>query len=244
VTFDLGIEGGTLVTSHGSRPANLYALDGRVAAVTTAREPAGALVDAAGLLVMPGMVDSHVHLMDPGDPEREDFPSGSAAAARSGVTTVVEHTHGFPVRTRRSFDEKAAYLGGRSRVDFALAAHAWPDEVDDAVDAWRAGAAFIKVFTCTTHGVPAHGPEQLRKLFTAGATAGAVFLAHCEDETMTAAAERMLRTSGRHDGGIIPEGRFGRDRDLPSVPDPPAGGGASPGSAAEVHTARASQRDG
>jgi dihydroorotase (multifunctional complex type) len=207
VTFDLGIEGGTLVTSHGSRPANLYASDGRVAAVTTAREPARALVDAAGLLVMPGMVDSHVHLMDPGDPEREDFPSGSAAAARSGVTTVVEHTHGFPVRTRRSFDEKAAYLGSRSRVDFALAAHAWPDEVDDAVDAWRAGAAFIKVFTCTTHGVPAHGPEQLRKLFTAGATAGAVFLAHCEDEAMTAAAERMLRTSGRHDGGIIPEWR-------------------------------------
>jgi dihydroorotase (multifunctional complex type) len=207
VRFDLGIEGGTLVTSQGSRQANVYFSGDRIAAVTAAPEQAAALVDAAGLLVMPGMIDSHVHLMDPGAPEREDFPTGTAAAARSGVTTVIEHTHGWPVRTRQDFEEKAAYLANRSRVDFALAAHAWPDRVDQALDAWSAGAAFLKVFTCTTHGVPAHSPDQLRRLFAAGAAVRAVFLAHCEDETLTAVAERRLRATGRGDGGIIAEWR-------------------------------------
>jgi dihydroorotase (multifunctional complex type) len=207
VSFDLGIEGGTIVTSHGSTHANVYFSGERIGAVTAGRQRATALVDAAGLLVMPGMIDSHVHLMDPGAPEREDFPSGTAAAARSGVTTVIEHTHGWPVRTRKDFEEKAAHLADRSRVDFALAAHAWPEQVDQTLDAWRAGAAFIKVFTCTTHGVPAHGPEQLRQLFTAGAAGGAVFLAHCEDEKLTSVAERRLRASARDDGGIIAEWR-------------------------------------
>jgi len=207
VSFDLGIERGTLVTSQGSRQANVYFSGERIAAVTAERERAATLVDAAGLLVMPGMIDSHVHLMDPGAPEREDFPAGTAAAARSGVTTVVEHTHGWPVRTRRDYEEKAAHLANRSRVDFALAAHAWPDQVDQALDAWSAGAAFLKVFTCTTHGVPAHGPDQLRRLFAAGASGRAVFLVHCEDEIMTAVAESRLRASGRVDGGIIAEWR-------------------------------------
>jgi dihydroorotase (multifunctional complex type) len=207
VSFDLGIEGGTVVTSQGSRQANVYFSGERIGAITTGREQAAALVDAGGLLVMPGMIDSHVHLMDPGAPEREDFPSGTAAAARSGVTTVIEHTHGWPVRTRNGFEEKAAHLADRSRIDFALAAHAWPDQVDQALDAWRAGAAFIKVFTCTTHGVPAHGPNQLLQLLRAGAAEGAVFLAHCEDEMLTSAAERRLRASGRDDGGIISEWR-------------------------------------
>ena len=207
MTFDLCIEGGTVVTPAGSTKANVYVNDGRIAAVTGASEPAREHVDASGLLVMPGMVDSHVHLMDPGDAEREDFPSGTAAAARSGVTTVVEHTHARPVRTAADFEAKAAHLADRSRVDFALAAHVWPGEIASALDAWRAGAAYLKVFTCTTHGVPAHGRHQLRALFAAGAAANAVFLVHSEDEALTEEAERKLRASGRDDGGVIPEWR-------------------------------------
>ncbi len=45
------------------------------------------------------MIDAHVHFMDPGDTSREDFPTGSAAAAVAGVTTVIEHSHSSPVYT-------------------------------------------------------------------------------------------------------------------------------------------------
>src|ERR687893_106076 len=97
--MDLGIVGGEVVTGAGRRPANVYVSDGRIAAVTQERREARETFDATGALVMPGMVDAHVHFMDPGDPEREDFPTGSAAAALRGVTTVVEHTHGWQVTT-------------------------------------------------------------------------------------------------------------------------------------------------
>ena len=205
--LDLGLEGGTVVTGRGRTQANVYVSEGRIAAVTTERHGARERFDATGLLVMPGMVDAHVHFMDPADTSREDFPSGTAAAVRAGVTTVIEHTHGRPVRTPEDLHEKVAYLRDRSRIDFALAAHAWPGHPADAVAAWRAGAAFLKAFTCTTHGVPGHDPARQWELFEAAAAAGATCLLHCEEETLTAAAERRLRAAGRSDGGLVPEWR-------------------------------------
>ena len=196
-----------MVTGDGRVRANVYVSEGRIAAVTAETHPARERFDATGLLVMPGMVDAHVHFMDPADTSREDFPSGTAAAARAGVTCVVEHSHGAPVRTAGDLRDKAAHLRGRARVDFALAAHAWPGHAADAVAAWRAGAAFLKAFTCTTHGVPGHDPARLWDLFRAAAGAGATCLVHCEEETLTAAAESRLRAAGRSDGGVVPEWR-------------------------------------
>jgi dihydroorotase (multifunctional complex type) len=156
---------------------------------------------------MPGMVDVHVHFMDPADTSREDFPSATAAAVRAGVTTVVEHSHRAPVRTPADLHEKSRYLAGRSRIDFALGAHAWPGATEDAAAVWRAGAAFLKAFTCTTHGVPGHDPARLRDLFAAAAAVDAVCLLHCEEESLTAAAEQRLRATGREDGGVLSEWR-------------------------------------
>jgi dihydroorotase (multifunctional complex type) len=170
-------------------------------------------VDAGGLVVLPGGVDTHVHLMDPGSPEREDFPTGTAAAAAAGVTTIVEHSHGTPVRTVDDLRDKAAYLTERSDVDFGLAAHAWPGRAGDVAALWAAGVVFFKVFTCTTHGVPGHDAARLREHLAATAQAGAGSLLHCEDESLTAAAETLLRAEGRTDGGILPDWRS-RDAEL------------------------------
>jgi dihydroorotase (multifunctional complex type) len=213
---DLGIEGGELVTPSGRSRLNVYASGGRITAITAARREAGEVVDASGLLVMPGMVDAHVHFMDPADPTREDFPSGTAAAVRAGVTTVIEHTHARPVITVDDLREKAAYVAGRSRVDFALGAHVWPDRLD-AVDAvWGGGVAFLKVFTCTTHGVPGFSASALRELFGRVADIDALCLVHSEDEDLTSQAERELRESSRADGGVIPAWR-NRDAELSAV---------------------------
>jgi dihydroorotase-like cyclic amidohydrolase len=153
------------------------------------------------------MVDAHVHLMDPADTSREDFPSGTAAAARSGVTTVVEHTHAKPVISAADLAEKRDYLEGRSHIDFALAAHAWPERLDEVEGVWHAGAAFVKAFTCTTHGVPGFDAARLRRLFERAAACGAVCLVHAEDESLTEAAEQELRATGRDDGGVVPAWR-------------------------------------
>lgn len=207
MSFDLGIEGGELVTPRGRARMHLYLQDGRVAAVEGERRDAKERVDAAGLLVMPGMVDAHVHFMDPGDDAREDFPTGTAAAARAGVTTVIEHTHAAPVIAADDLAGKRDHLRDRAVVDFGLAAHAWPDRLDDVAGVWRAGAAFVKAFTCTTHGVPGFDAASLQRLFGRAARCGAVCLVHAEDESLTAAAERELRASGREDGGVVPAWR-------------------------------------
>lgn len=204
---DLAVRGGRLVSDGREVEADLYVSGGRVVAVGRLEVEARATVDARGLLVFPGFVDAHVHFMDPGDPSREDFPTGSAAAAAAGVTTVIEHTHAAPVHTASQLEEKARYLRDRSVVDFACAAHFSPRGVDDVVEVWRAGAAFIKVFTCTTHGIQAVDPglllEAMRRLEGEGGT----FLVHAEDEWLTRRAEQALRAAGRQDGGVIPEWR-------------------------------------
>jgi len=199
--------GGDLVTPRGRARVNIYLSQGRVAEVSAAVHDAREHVDASGLLVMPGMVDAHVHLMDPGDSTREDFPAGSAAAARAGVTTVIEHTHATPVISATDLVEKRGYLQERSVVDFGLAAHAWPDRLDEVEAVWRAGASFVKAFTCTTHGVPGFDAAALQRLFTIAAGCGAVCLIHAEDESLTSAAEHELRAGGRVDGGVVPAWR-------------------------------------
>ncbi|MEV4671395.1 MULTISPECIES: dihydroorotase [Actinomadura] len=208
MTFlDLVIAGGTVVTSAGRRRADVAVSDGRIVGLSNGGLSAQRTVDASGLLLLPGGVDTHVHLMDPGATDREDFPHGTRAAAAAGTTTVIEHAHGNPVRTCRDLRAKIDHLGGRSNVDFALAAHAWPGAEQEVAPLWEAGTAFFKVFTCTTHGVPGHDAAALWRHLRASSAAGAVSLLHCEDESLTESAGAVLRDEGRGDGGLIPQWR-------------------------------------
>jgi dihydroorotase (multifunctional complex type) len=205
--MDLTIRGATVVTSSGRFPADIHVHDGKIVALGTLDTSAAQVVDAGGLLAMPGVVDSHVHFMDPGEPEREDFITGSAAAAAGGVTTVIEHTHGAPVLDAEGLRRKIAHLSRRSLIDFGLGAHVWPDRLGRIHELWEAGPAYLKVFTCETHGVPAVLAGDLLRCFRAAAGFGGLLLIHCEDDAMTRERERALREAGRTDYGIIPEWR-------------------------------------
>lgn len=205
--LDLAIRGATVVTADNSWRANIGVIDGRIVHLGPDTPDATEVVDADGLLLMPGMVDTHVHLMDPGAPEREDFPTGTSAAAANGVTTLIEHTHGHPVREVSDLVDKERYLRGRSHVDFGLAAHAWPDRLDQIPALWQAGVSYFKLFTCATHGIPGFTPAELLDAFGRLAAADANCLVHCEDDSITAAAELALRASGMDDGSVIPRWR-------------------------------------
>ncbi|HLJ60397.1 MAG TPA: dihydroorotase family protein [bacterium] len=205
--LDLTIRGTVLVTPRGRFAADLHIKDGKIVALGALDAPGARVVDAGGLLALPGVVDSHVHFMDPGDVTREDFVTGSAAAAAGGVTTVIEHTHGAPVRDAGELRRKVDHLRQRSLVDFALGAHVWPDRLPALPDLWAAGAAYLKVFTCETHGVPALLAGDLLRCFQDGARWGGTFLVHCEDDAITREREAALRRAGRTDHGVVPEWR-------------------------------------
>ena len=204
-----------VVSAHGRALTDLGVTRGRIVA-SGDLQVAGTVVDASGLLVFPGMVDTHVHLMDPGSTEREDFPHGTRAAGSRGVTTIVEHSHAHPVRTPDELSEKVAYLQGRSNVDFGLAAHLWPEDISGMPALWRAGISFFKIFTCTTHGVPGLDASTAGRALEMLSSLDATALIHCEDESLTALAEKRLTDLGRDDPGVLPEWRS-REAEMTAV---------------------------
>lgn len=206
--FETEIVNATIVVPEGRYQGTIAITDGRIAAIL--EEPSGSAeraIDAEGLIAFPGMVDQHVHFMDPGDNAREDFIHGSSAAAVGGVTTVVEHTHSNPVLTADDLRQKREYLADRSVVDFGLMAHVFPDTIENVPSLWEEGVAMFKAFTCTTHGVPGLLPDDVLRLFRSLSENGARALVHCEDEFITEDNEERLRAALRDDYGIIPEWR-------------------------------------
>jgi dihydroorotase (multifunctional complex type) len=205
---DSEIANATIVTPEGRYRGTISIIDGRIGAILA--EPSGGAertIDAEGLFALPGMVDQHVHFMDPGDTAREDFIRGSSAAAVGGVTTVIEHTHSHPVLTADDLREKRGYLADRSVIDFGLMAHVFPSTIEHVPSLWNGGVAMFKAFTCTTHGVPGLLPDDLLRLFRSLSDVGARALVHCEDEFITEDNAERLRAALREDYGVIPEWR-------------------------------------
>src|SRR5512136_1232521 len=115
---DLAIINGLLVDSKGIWPGVLYIKEGKIIAITQSLENhPGEVIDAKGLYILSGAIDAHVHMMDPGYTEREDFTTGTRAAARGGVTTVIDHHRTIPqVFGAEEFLGKKEYLKTRSIV--------------------------------------------------------------------------------------------------------------------------------
>ena len=90
--FDTVIRGGTVVTAAGTKNCDVGIRAGKIAALGDALGPAAETIDAAGRLVLPGGIDSHVHLAQPSGPGivmADDFESGTRAAAFGGNTLVM-----------------------------------------------------------------------------------------------------------------------------------------------------------
>jgi dihydroorotase (multifunctional complex type) len=206
--IDCEITNATIVDPRGRYQGTIAISGEKVGGVLS--EPSGnaaRTIDAEGLVALPGMVDQHVHFMDPGDTSREDFIRGSSAAALGGVTTVTEHTHSNPVLTPDDLREKRKHLQDRSVIDFGLIAHVFPDTIEHVPTLWEDGVAIFKAFTCTTHGVPGLLPDDLLHLFRSLSESGARALVHCEDEFITEDNEKRLHAALRDDYGVIPEWR-------------------------------------
>lgn len=205
--MDLIIENGRIVTADGEFRGNVYIKSGKIAGLGHLDTETENRIDASGLLVMPGMFEAHAHLMDPAETDREDMPTGTTAAAALGITTLIEHSHCTAVHSGAEFREKREHLKDRSVVDFGIGAHFPTESIDHIGEVEQEGAAFIKVMTCTTHGIQGVDSGSLFAAMTRFGHTGIPFLIHAEDDALTAFAETQLKTTSRQDGGIIPEWR-------------------------------------
>ena len=95
--LDLAVSNGTVISPNGAAQLDVGVADGRIVFLGApgSLPEAARTIDAAGLLVLPGTIDSHFHCRAPSFPEREDFASGTRAAAAGGV---VEHARRVATR--------------------------------------------------------------------------------------------------------------------------------------------------
>jgi dihydroorotase len=153
--FDLLIARGTVMTPAGVEIADIGVRNGRIAAIGSL-EGQGATdrIDAKGLHVLPGVIDSQVHFREPGNEHKEDLESGSRGAVLGGVTAVFEmpNTHP-PTTTRLALEDKLARAKGRMHCDYAFYVGATPENIGALGELERApGVAGVKAFLGSSTG--------------------------------------------------------------------------------------------
>ncbi len=186
--YDLVIENGTIHTPSSSFKADIAVLDGKIAAIGGPFEAAQKRVDAKGLEVLPGIWHVHCHFREPGHTYKEDFQTGSAAAAVGGVTMCIDMTNNTPhPTTLEDFEMKKALVAPKAHVDYALyGGGLYPRTVEALA---KAGAIGVKIFN-TRHikevypyiselGVLDHGI--LYELYEATRDMGLVASVHHDD---------------------------------------------------------------
>ncbi|HXH93920.1 MAG TPA: allantoinase AllB, partial [Thermoanaerobaculia bacterium] len=175
-----------VVTPQGIRPATIHVKGAVIDRVGEYDDvPDGGKVDDHGeLTLMPGVVDSHVHVNEPGRTEWEGFETATHAAAAGGVTTIVDMPlNSIPPTTSLSaLETKVHALHGKCRVDVALWGGAVPGNADQLRPMLDAGARGFKCFLVDS-GVPEFGHLDavgLAEALNALRGTGAPLLVHAE----------------------------------------------------------------
>src|SRR5580692_4158762 len=183
---DLIVRGKRVITPDGERAAAIHVRAGVIAALTGLDEiVSGATVHEAGdFVVMPGLVDTHVHINEPGRTDWEGFSSATRAAAAGGATTLIEMPlNSIPATTTAAaLREKLAAAAGKLWVDAGFWGGVVPGNSEQLQPLWDAGVFGFKCFLVPS-GVAefAHVTESdLRLALPELAALGAPLLAHAE----------------------------------------------------------------
>jgi allantoinase len=178
--------------------ANILVADGTIKSLTEKkRSNADEMVDARGRLVIPGLVDGHAHLYDPAFTYREDFTSGTAAAAAGGVTTVVDMVLTTPVDSPDRVRVKIDAGRRSSLIDFSL--HAGMMNLNNLRNIpaiAELGVRSFKTFTCNPYYADDH---TLMSLMRETSMNHSILDVHAEDEAVANENLQRLQAAGRKD---------------------------------------------
>jgi len=178
------------VRPFGGEPGDLALADGKV--IAASQVPADARhLDCAGLIALPGLVDLHTHLREPGRPEAETIESGTSAAARGGYAAVFAMANTTPVADSAAAVEHIAALGRRAghcdvypvgAVSIGLAGSRLAD-----IAGMADSAAHVRLFS--DDGKCVSDPVLMRDALTAVRGVGGVLAQHAQDPGLTAGAQ-------------------------------------------------------
>jgi len=189
-------------TSKGIVEAGVAIDQGRIVRVAkeTNLPPASARLNMNGCLVLPGLIDSHVHLRDQQLAYREDFTTGTAAAAVGGVTTVIDMPNNRPVTMSfEALRERMQLAEKRILVNVAFNS-AFPNRKEEIHRIVREGAVGFKLYLLQQiGGMNIDDDNALQDAFFAVAETKVPVAVHAEDRATLEAAEKSMRDAGRND---------------------------------------------
>ncbi len=167
--LDLAIRNGILVTGEGLAHADIGIANGQIVALGNVG-PAEQEIDASGLHIFPGVIDTQVHFREPGMEHKEDIESGTRAAICGGVTTIFEMPNTIPsTTTKAALEDKLRRAEGRAWCDYAFFVGAATDNVAQLSELENLpGTPGVKIFVGSSTGsllVP--DDEHLEAIFRA-----------------------------------------------------------------------------
>jgi dihydroorotase len=192
VSFDTVIRGGTLFYKGELRRGDLGIIGGKIAAIGEVDNVASEVIDASGLIVSPGLIDTQVHFREPGLEHKEDLESGTRAALAGGVTTVFEMPNTNPTTTtKQALEDKLRRAQGRvwSNVSFFVGAStANADELADLEQ--LPGTPGVKIFMGSSTGTLLVSEDNdLRQVLQHGKRRCPI---HAEDEPRNRARKELV----------------------------------------------------
>jgi dihydroorotase len=199
------ITGGRVLTPNGFKECDVSVADGGITAIgeNLPRDEA-ALIDASGLLVVPGLVDIHCHLREPGFEEKEDIASGTAAAAKGGFTSICCMANTDPVNDNAvvtEFIRKKAAMAGPVHVHpiAAITKGLAGEELTEAGELAEAGAVAL-----SDDGKCVKNAQRMRLALCYAKRFGLKIISHPEDLDLV-------------NGGLMNEGYWSTALGLPGV---------------------------
>src|SRR5438270_7233512 len=197
------IRGGTIVTGAGEQEADILVRDGKVVRVAPGIAGDEDTIDASGLLVLPGVVDPHTHLLlDTGTARTaDDFESGSASAAAGGVTTYLEFApQGKGQTFLQALAARRRLMDGHSHVDYGVhmtIAHlgqGWERDLEALVEA---GVTSAKIYTTYRETIFYADDWTWYRLMERSGGAGLLVQVHAENDAMVVGKTQELLRQGK-----------------------------------------------
>lgn len=192
--LDLIVRGGTIVNHAGEGIADIGAAGGKIAVIgDLSRFSADIDIDARGLHVLPGVIDTQVHFREPGNEHKEDLETGTRAAALGGVTAVFEMPNTAPpTTTAEALNDKLRRAKGRAHVDHAFYIGATQENADQLGELERLpGCAGVKTFMGSSTGTLLVGDDDGLDRVVKNISRRGAF--HAEDEARLNARKTLAR---------------------------------------------------
>jgi allantoinase len=199
--LDLLIKGGTVVTENLVFAADIGVVDGKIVTVGESDAQCANVFDATGKHVLPGVIDDHVHFREPGMEYKEDWQTGSFAAAIGGNTTVFDMPNTDPpTNSVENYKCKFAAAKSKSVVDFGIYGVLAEDNLDQLEPIAAAGAIGFKLFLGNTTGnLPCPSDGAVLEGFEILSRIGKRCSIHAENSPILFWREERLKAAGRNE---------------------------------------------